>query len=329
VLLPTWECCGRHLRWVWYQTTWSIISQLAAFEPAITLGLTVGVLCTCVVCTNLPWIMLWLTDAGPDTKVVRNMLPAPRKVTRLETAMNRVVMVVLAVLATAAVVLGTLNMVWEVRHRPARDWFLGEQVSRTYLHSWCMLQLVLKGVERGHFLYLDLERAACVCVCGGGVGMGYHLVHSTTPAGAGGALADVLVLVLVGLLTRDICQSPPPPRSKPSLVCTDWLACCWPLASGLCGPTRLLPTPAPRPCLKQHGLLPCTPFNPSHVCTDWLARAGSWCRLLAGPSGALHHPAGSGSAHQPVCQLGNSQGGTVQGGWVNTVQRTVLGCGWA
>jgi hypothetical protein len=100
-----------------------------------------------LMCTNLPCLALclivdffkeckFMVDAGPDTKVVRNMLPAPRKVTRLETAMNRVVMVVLAVLATAAVVLGTLNMVWEVRHKPARDWYLGEQVSRTHLHSW-------------------------------------------------------------------------------------------------------------------------------------------------------------------------------------------------
>lgn len=66
--------------------------------------------------------------AGPDTKVVRNMLPAPRKVTRLEQAMNRVVVVVLAVLATIAVALATLNMVWEVRHKPAQDWYLGQQV---------------------------------------------------------------------------------------------------------------------------------------------------------------------------------------------------------
>lgn len=78
---------------------------------------------------------LCFVATGPDTKVVRNMLPAPRKVTRLETAMNRVVMVVLAVLATAAVVLGTLNMVWEVRHKPARDWYLGEQVSEAAAHT--------------------------------------------------------------------------------------------------------------------------------------------------------------------------------------------------
>lgn len=44
--------------------------------------------------------------------------------------MNRVVMVVLAVLGTAAVALGTANMVWEVRHKPARDWYLGQQVRR-------------------------------------------------------------------------------------------------------------------------------------------------------------------------------------------------------
>jgi hypothetical protein len=65
---------------------------------------------------------------GPDTKVVRNMLPAPRKVTRLEQAMNRVVIVVLATLFTAAVALGVANMVWEVRHKPDRDWYLGVQV---------------------------------------------------------------------------------------------------------------------------------------------------------------------------------------------------------
>ncbi len=55
-------------------------------------------------------------------------MPAPRKVTRLEQAMNRVVMLVLAILGTTAVLLGTANMVWEVRHKPARDWYLGEQV---------------------------------------------------------------------------------------------------------------------------------------------------------------------------------------------------------
>jgi hypothetical protein len=69
------------------------------------------------------------TLAGPDTKVVRNMLPAPRKVTRLESAMNRVVVAVLAALGTAALCLATANMVWEGRHSYRRDWYLGRQVS--------------------------------------------------------------------------------------------------------------------------------------------------------------------------------------------------------
>ncbi|KAF6252040.1 hypothetical protein COO60DRAFT_1463913 [Scenedesmus sp. NREL 46B-D3] len=64
---------------------------------------------------------------GPDTKVVRNMLPAPRKVTRLEGAMNRVVVVVLAALGSAALLLATANMVWEGRHSYGRDWYLGRQ----------------------------------------------------------------------------------------------------------------------------------------------------------------------------------------------------------
>jgi hypothetical protein len=66
---------------------------------------------------------------GPDTKVVRNMLPAPRKVTRLEGAMNRVVVAVLVALGTAALCLATANMVWEGRHSYRRHWYLGRQVS--------------------------------------------------------------------------------------------------------------------------------------------------------------------------------------------------------
>lgn len=50
------------------------------------------------------------------------------QVTRLEQAMNRVVVVVLAVLGSVALCLGVANMVWEVRHKPARDWYLGQQV---------------------------------------------------------------------------------------------------------------------------------------------------------------------------------------------------------
>ena len=73
--------------------------------------------------------------AGPDTKVVRNMLPAPRKVTRLELAMNRVVVVVLITLGTAALLMATANMVWEVRHNPSRDWYLGEQVCAYTAHG--------------------------------------------------------------------------------------------------------------------------------------------------------------------------------------------------
>lgn len=46
---------------------------------------------------------------------------------------------------------------------------------------------------------------------------------------------------------------------------------------------------------------------------DGLAGVVSWRRLLAGPSGALHHPVGTGSANQLVCQPGNCQGRTVQG----------------
>jgi hypothetical protein len=57
------------------------------------------------------------------------MLPAPRKVTQLERAMNRVVMAVLVGLAALALLLGVNSMVWEVRHNPYdRDWYLGMQV---------------------------------------------------------------------------------------------------------------------------------------------------------------------------------------------------------
>ncbi|WIA18543.1 hypothetical protein OEZ85_009989 [Tetradesmus obliquus] len=74
------------------------------------------------------WVIGAVIFTGPDTKVVRNMLPAPRKVTRLEAAMNRVVVVVLAALGTAALCLATANMVWEGRHSYRRDWYLGRQV---------------------------------------------------------------------------------------------------------------------------------------------------------------------------------------------------------
>jgi hypothetical protein len=57
------------------------------------------------------------------------MLPAPRKVTCLESAMNRVVVAVLVALGTAALCLATANMVWEGRHSYRRHWYLGWQVS--------------------------------------------------------------------------------------------------------------------------------------------------------------------------------------------------------
>eukprot|EP00879_Flechtneria_rotunda_P018151 GHRR01019038.1.p1 GENE.GHRR01019038.1~~GHRR01019038.1.p1 ORF type:complete len:996 (+),score=380.83 GHRR01019038.1:1183-4170(+) len=73
------------------------------------------------------WVIGAVVFTGPDTKVVRNMLPAPRKVTRLETAMNRVVVVVLCALGSIAVVLASGSMAWEARHPPSRDWYLGIQ----------------------------------------------------------------------------------------------------------------------------------------------------------------------------------------------------------
>lgn len=56
------------------------------------------------------------------------MLPAPRKVTRLEAAMNRVVVGVLAALGCAALLLASANTGWELRHPAATDWYLGRQV---------------------------------------------------------------------------------------------------------------------------------------------------------------------------------------------------------
>lgn len=60
------------------------------------------------------------------------------QVTRLEQAMNRVVVGVLALLGTIALCLGVANMVWEVRHKPARDWYLGQQVRGEWrVGPWC------------------------------------------------------------------------------------------------------------------------------------------------------------------------------------------------
>jgi hypothetical protein len=55
-------------------------------------------------------------------------MPLVPQVTRLEQAMNRVVMGVLAILASLAVVFGGVNIGWELRHNPGRDWYLGQQV---------------------------------------------------------------------------------------------------------------------------------------------------------------------------------------------------------
>jgi hypothetical protein len=69
------------------------------------------------------------------------MLPAPRKVTRLENAMNRVVVAVLAALGTAALCLATANMVWEGRHSYRRHWYLGRQVrpcNEWMSYAWCV-----------------------------------------------------------------------------------------------------------------------------------------------------------------------------------------------
>jgi len=82
------------------------------------------------------------------------LVRTPLQVTRLEQAMNRVVVGVLALLGTIALCLGSANMVWEVRHKPARDWYLGQQV-----------------------------RGVCVCVGGGHRAVEGHGISSTQTDG--------------------------------------------------------------------------------------------------------------------------------------------------
>ncbi|KAI8466535.1 MAG: hypothetical protein J3K34DRAFT_524465 [Monoraphidium minutum] len=76
------------------------------------------------------WVIGAVVFTGPDTKVVRNMLPAPRKVTRLERSMNGVVVWTLAFLGVLSVALAITNQAWESIHRPAVDWYL------TYGNEW-------------------------------------------------------------------------------------------------------------------------------------------------------------------------------------------------
>jgi hypothetical protein len=86
------------------------------------------------------------------------MLPAPRKVTRLERAMNRVVVAVLAALAATAAALGSANMAWEVAHRaPGRDWYLGQQVRTRRGRQGRGRAVVV--------VWLCECRCVCVCVC--------------------------------------------------------------------------------------------------------------------------------------------------------------------
>ncbi|KIY97561.1 phospholipid-translocating ATPase [Monoraphidium neglectum] len=96
------------------------------------------------------WVIGAVVFTGPDTKVVRNMLPAPRKVTRLERSMNGVVVATLATLGALAFIMAVANQAWEARHNPGRDWYLQHE------NSWPELSPGIAGflVQMVRFLIL-------------------------------------------------------------------------------------------------------------------------------------------------------------------------------
>ena len=131
------------------------------------------------------------------------MLPAPRKVTRLEAAMNRVVVAVLAALGAAALVLASASMVWEVQHPPARDWYLGVQV------RCCAV-----AVPAGCRLAFSKSKAAMLI---------FSTVAAAVVAAAAAAVADSTITTTRRCLCVHVCT--PLVWLARAQTWTSWLAC--------------------------------------------------------------------------------------------------------